>query len=69
MTLPHLANGDGERRERVRGDEELLVAAGAQVVLPHVPSWSRPVYHLYVVEPSSPDVTMKPEARAAAPRP
>src|SRR6185436_3063939 len=28
---------------------ELFTDAGASIVLPHQPAWSRPVYHLYVV--------------------
>jgi len=49
VKLRHLAKWNDERRERARRYDELFADAGAQLVLPHVPSWSRPVYHLYVV--------------------
>jgi dTDP-4-amino-4,6-dideoxygalactose transaminase len=49
VKLGHLAKWNEERRERVQGYEELFASAEGAVVLPHVPSWSRPVWHLYVV--------------------
>jgi dTDP-4-amino-4,6-dideoxygalactose transaminase len=49
VKLRHLAKWNDERRERGRSYDELFGGVEAGVVLPHVPSWSRPVYHLYVV--------------------
>jgi dTDP-4-amino-4,6-dideoxygalactose transaminase len=49
VKLRHLAKWNDERRERARSYDELFAAAETNVVLPHVPSWSRPVHHLYVV--------------------
>ena len=49
VKLRHLANWNEQRREGARGYDELLADAEEMVILPHVPSWSRPVYHLYVV--------------------
>ena len=49
VKLRHLAMWNEQRRERARGYDELFADAEGTVILPHVPSWSRPVYHLYVV--------------------
>src|SRR5437867_2315737 len=49
VKLRHLAKWNEQRRERECGYGELLADAEEMVILPHVPSWSRPVYHLYVV--------------------
>jgi len=49
VKLRHLAKWNDERRERARSYDELLANTHGKVVLPHVPFWSRPVYHLYVV--------------------
>jgi dTDP-4-amino-4,6-dideoxygalactose transaminase len=50
VKLRHLAKWNEERREVARRYDELLAAAGDAVVIPHVPAWSRPVYHLYVLQ-------------------
>jgi dTDP-4-amino-4,6-dideoxygalactose transaminase len=47
--LRHLARWNEERRERAREYDALLRAAAIGIAPPHVPSWSRHVYHLYVV--------------------
>jgi dTDP-4-amino-4,6-dideoxygalactose transaminase len=47
--LRQLARWNEERREHARLYDELLAVAGGPLTLPHVPSWSRPVHHLYVV--------------------
>ena len=42
--------------------DELLEPSAGALTLPHVPEWSRPVYHLYVVETKKPqqrDVLLK----------
>ena len=49
VKLRHLAKWNDERRELAKSYDELLADTAGTVVLPHVPSWSRPVYHLYVV--------------------
>ncbi|MGH2359567.1 MAG: DegT/DnrJ/EryC1/StrS family aminotransferase [bacterium] len=49
VKLRHLAVRNEQRRERARGYDELFAVTDGSVVLPHEPSWSRPVYHLYVV--------------------
>ncbi len=48
VKLPRLATWNEQRRARAESYRELLSAAGTPI-LPHVPRWSRPVHHLYVV--------------------
>jgi dTDP-4-amino-4,6-dideoxygalactose transaminase len=45
--LRHLAEWNERRRARARRYRILL--SGADLVVPYVPRWSRPVFHLYVV--------------------
>ncbi len=49
VKLRHLAKWNEQRRELAKRYDELLADTAGTVILPHVPSWSRPVYHLYVV--------------------
>ncbi len=49
VKLHHLEKWNEQRRECARGYNELFADTEGAVILPHVPSWSRPVYHLYVV--------------------
>jgi len=49
VKLRHLAKWNDQRRELAHGYKELFADAAGAVVFPHVPSWSRPVYHLYVI--------------------
>ena len=49
VKLTHLAKRNEQRRERAYVYAELLAETTASVILPHVASWSRPVWHLYVV--------------------
>ena len=51
IKLKHLDGWTSQRREAARRYEELLspIAGRAGIVLPHEPSWSKAVYHLYVV--------------------
>jgi dTDP-4-amino-4,6-dideoxygalactose transaminase len=49
VKLGHLAKWNERRRECAREYEDLFAKSPAGVVLPHVPYWSRPVWHLYVV--------------------
>ena len=50
VKLRHLAQWNEARRERAREYDVLLRDHDELVVTPHVPEWSRPVYHLYVVQ-------------------
>src|SRR5437867_1381973 len=49
VKLRHLAKWNEQRRERARGYDELFANTKGTVTPPYVPSWSRLVYHLYVV--------------------
>ena len=49
VKLRYLAKWNEQRRELAKSYDELLADTAGTVILPHVPSWSRPVYHLYVV--------------------
>src|SRR5207244_11479041 len=49
VKLRHLAMWNEQRRERACGYDELFAGADGALALPYEPSWSRPVYHLYVV--------------------
>ena len=48
VKLPHLAKWNAQRRDRAVEYNRLLAGHEA-LTLPHEPSWSRAVYHLYVV--------------------
>jgi dTDP-4-amino-4,6-dideoxygalactose transaminase len=47
--LRHLAEWNAKRRERAAEYSRLLASAHESMTLPYEPSWSRAVYHLYVV--------------------
>ncbi len=49
VKLRHLAKWNEHRRQCARRYDGSFTDADVSVILPHVPSWSRPVYHLYVV--------------------
>jgi dTDP-4-amino-4,6-dideoxygalactose transaminase len=49
VKLRHLAKWNEQRRERALEYDGSFAAIEEAVICPHVPSWSRPVYHLYVV--------------------
>jgi dTDP-4-amino-4,6-dideoxygalactose transaminase len=49
VKLKHLAGWNAKRRERAAEYNGLLAAAETGVHMPYEPSWSRAVYHLYVV--------------------
>lgn len=49
VKLPHLAKWNAQRRKRTAEYNRLLANADGGVVPPYEPSWSRAVYHLYVV--------------------
>jgi len=49
VKLRYLAMWNEQRRERARVYDELFADTAESIVIPHVPAWSRPVYHLYVI--------------------
>lgn len=49
VKLRHLEKWNEQRRAAAQRYGELLEQASGTVVVPHVPEWSRPVFHLYVV--------------------
>ncbi len=49
VKLAHLAKWNAQRRERAEQYNRLLAGASDTVGLPFEPSWSKAVYHLYVV--------------------
>jgi dTDP-4-amino-4,6-dideoxygalactose transaminase len=49
VKLRHLADWNDARRERAQLYGQLL-ADSADVALPYVPSWSKPVFHLFVIQ-------------------
>ena len=50
VKLRHLTGWNEQRRARAAEYKKLFEATGSQVKLPYEPSWSRAVYHLYVVQ-------------------
>src|SRR2546427_590088 len=62
--LRHRAKWNEQRRQRARGYDELFANADGTVILPPVPSWSRPVYHLYVVRVAERELLQKDLAAA-----
>jgi dTDP-4-amino-4,6-dideoxygalactose transaminase len=48
VKLRHLAQWNEQRRTHARSYDQLL-GGDDRVICPHVPEWSRPVHHLYVV--------------------
>ena len=57
--LTHLAKWNAQRRERAAEYNRLFAAADDVAVPPFEPSWSRAVYHLYVVRTGDRDGMMK----------
>jgi dTDP-4-amino-4,6-dideoxygalactose transaminase len=49
VKLAHLAEWNAQRRERAAEYNRLFTSTRNLTVLPHEPSWSRAIYHLYVV--------------------
>jgi dTDP-4-amino-4,6-dideoxygalactose transaminase len=58
VKLAHLAKWNAERRERAVEYNRLL-AGNRSLIRPYEPSWSRGVYHLYVVRTSDRDGLME----------
>ena len=57
VKLGRLSEWNAQRRERAAEYNHLLAAADG-VIAPHEPSWSRAVYHLYVVRTGKRDLLM-----------
>lgn len=49
VKLRHLAEWNTQRRERAKAYGQLLAEYDGDLTLPYEPSWSRAIYHLYVV--------------------
>jgi dTDP-4-amino-4,6-dideoxygalactose transaminase len=49
VKLRHLNAWNAQRRTLAHSYDRLFAATNGTIVPPHVPPWSRPVYHLYVV--------------------
>jgi dTDP-4-amino-4,6-dideoxygalactose transaminase len=49
VKLNHLAKWNSDRRSRAGEYDRLFAVGDCGVLAPHVPHWSKPVYHLYVV--------------------
>jgi dTDP-4-amino-4,6-dideoxygalactose transaminase len=56
--LAHLAKWNAQRRERAVEYNRLFAAGDVPIVPPFQPSWSRPVYHLYVIRAEDRDGMM-----------
>jgi dTDP-4-amino-4,6-dideoxygalactose transaminase len=56
--LAYLSQWNAQRRERAAEYNRLLACSEA-IVCPHEPSWSRSVYHLYVIRTAKRDEMMK----------
>ena len=59
VKLKHLAAWNEKRRERAARYQELLAAASESIRLPFVPKWSKPVFHLYVVQVDNRELVQK----------
>src|SRR5438445_3674617 len=49
VKLRHLAKWNEQRRQSAESYNELLAPTAGRVAVPYQPSWSKPVYHLYVI--------------------
>jgi dTDP-4-amino-4,6-dideoxygalactose transaminase len=58
VKLNHLPKWNGQRRERASEYKRLFEAADNPVTVPFEPSWSRAVYHLYVVRTDNREALM-----------
>jgi dTDP-4-amino-4,6-dideoxygalactose transaminase len=64
VKLRHLAAWNERRRQVARIYDGLLAKATGAVILPHVPAWSRPVFHLYVLRVADREALQKQLAEA-----
>jgi dTDP-4-amino-4,6-dideoxygalactose transaminase len=58
VKLKHLSDWNAKRRDRAAEYKRLLDASGEGIQAPFEPSWSRAVYHLYVVRTANRDGLM-----------
>src|SRR6058998_1444552 len=49
VKLQHLTRWNEQRRQSAESYNELLAPTAGRVAVPYQPSWSKPVYHLYVI--------------------
>jgi dTDP-4-amino-4,6-dideoxygalactose transaminase len=59
IKLQHLARWNDERRKAAAFYGELLASMAGSIAVPHQPSWSKSVYHLYVIRTSYRDELQK----------
>ena len=59
VKLKYLADWNEQRRESARAYDELLAPMSSILTLPHQPSWSKSVFHLYVVRTQNRDELQK----------
>jgi dTDP-4-amino-4,6-dideoxygalactose transaminase len=59
VKLQHLTEWNKSRREHARKYDELFAIADANVVTPVEPSWSKAIYHLYVVQVENREAVQK----------
>jgi dTDP-4-amino-4,6-dideoxygalactose transaminase len=64
VKLRHLSTWNDARRERAARYAELFAQEGGPVSAPFVPQWSRPVFHLYVVEVANREALQQQLAKA-----
>src|SRR5207248_6674950 len=58
VKLAHLAKWNEQRREHADEYNSLLAATTGRLIPPYEPSWSRAVYHLYVVRTTDREAMM-----------
>jgi dTDP-4-amino-4,6-dideoxygalactose transaminase len=59
VKLQHLAKWNEQRRDRAAEYRRLLASANCGINPPFEPSWTKPVYHLYVIRVSERDAMME----------
>jgi dTDP-4-amino-4,6-dideoxygalactose transaminase len=59
VKLPHLDEWNEQRREHASEYGRLFAEANTDLITPYEPSWSRAIYHLYVVRVNDRDGLMK----------
>lgn len=59
VKLGHLAKWNFQRRDHSAGYRRLLKTVNCGVLAPYEPSWSKPVYHLYVVRVDNREALME----------
>jgi dTDP-4-amino-4,6-dideoxygalactose transaminase len=64
VKLRHLAEWNRKRREVARRYQELLAPSGTTITLPFEPSWSKSIYHVFVILSSDRDKLIEHLSRA-----